>query len=286
MAVSPAFFASNMLVARATADLIPPFALALGRWAIAALILMPFVAGPLWRCRAAIRRELVDLLILGALGMLICGAVVYVGAATTTATNIGLIYAATPIFIILLARIFYGEAMSRLQAFGVALSLLGVIAIVAKGDPAIVLGLRFTPGDLCILAATFAWAVYNVMLQHRPSALAATPRFAAITISGCATLVPFVVLESVVDEAPRLDAFTLGTMLLLAIVPGLGAYQTYAFIQRRLGANRTALLMYLAPIYNAVLAWVLLGEQLRLYHFIGAALVLPGIFLATRRAAS
>src|SRR5690606_8493850 len=131
MAVAPGMFATNMLAARATADLIPPVALAVGRWTIAALILLPFVARPLWAARRAIRRELADLLVLGALGMGICGAVVYIGAATTTATNIGLIYAASPVFIIVLARLFYGEAMSRVQAFGVVLSLVGVIAIVA-----------------------------------------------------------------------------------------------------------------------------------------------------------
>jgi drug/metabolite transporter (DMT)-like permease len=210
--------------------------------------------------------------------------VVYVGAATTTASNIGLIYAASPVFIIVLARIFYGEAMSRVQSLGVSVSLAGVLAIIARGDLEVLLELRFTTGDLYILAASFAWAVYNVWLQHRPSALAATPRFTAITIAGVATLLPFLVIEGLFFAAPRLDAMTLGTMLFVAIVPGLGAYQTYAFVQRRLGANRASLIMYLIPIYNAVLAWILLGEELQLYHFVGAALVLPGIYLATSRA--
>ena len=45
-----------------------------------------------------------------------------------------------------------------------------------------------------------------------------------------------------------------------------------------------ALILYLVPIYNAVLAWLLLGERLHAYHLTGAALVLSGIYLATRRA--
>jgi drug/metabolite transporter (DMT)-like permease len=114
--------------------------------------------------------------------------------------------------------------------------------------------------------------------------LAATPRFAAITMAGVVTLLPFLLVEALFFAVPRLDQTTLGAMLFLAVVPGLGAYQTYAFVQRRLGANRASLIMYLVPIYNAGLAWVLLAEQLRLYHFIGAAMVLAGIYLATRRA--
>jgi drug/metabolite transporter (DMT)-like permease len=123
-------------------------------------------------------------------------------------------------------------------------------------------------------------------MRHRPSTLDATTRFAALTIAGVAALLPLLLIEAAMVGPPRLDGFTAGIMLFLAIVPGLGAYQTYEFVQRRLGANRASLLMYLIPVYNAGLAWALLGEQLRLYHFVGAAMVLPGIWLATRRPAS
>jgi drug/metabolite transporter (DMT)-like permease len=286
MAVAPALFASNILMARAVADLVPPFALAAGRWGLAALLLLPVAARQLWRGRGTVRREWLDLLVLGFLGMVMCGAIVYVGAQTTTATNIGLIYAASPVFIIVLARIFYGETMSRVQAAGVALSLAGVVTIIARGDIGLLLGLTFTVGDLYILAASFSWAVYTVLMRHRPSALGAMPRFTAIAIAGTVALLPPLAVEVAVVGPPRLDGFTAGIVLFLAIVPGLGAYLTYEFVQRRLGSNRASLLMYLIPVYNAGLAWVLLGEELRLYHFIGAAMVLPGIYLATRRRTS
>jgi len=283
MALTPATFCSNMLIARVTADTIPPVALAFWRWTVAALILLPFVAKPLWRARKALWRELPDLLLLGALGMGVCGAVVYLGAQTTTATNIGLIYAASPVMIILLARALYGEAMSAVQGVGVALSLIGVIMIVARGDLDVLMALAFTPGDLCIVAAAIAWAIYAVLLLHRPTALAATPRLAAIALGGVVVMLPFLIAESALGYRPPFTLETVGWVLLVALVPGLGSYQTYAFIQSRLGANRTSLIMYLIPVYNAVLAWLLLDEGLQPYHFMGAALVLPGIYLATRR---
>ena len=69
----------------------------------------------------------------------------------------------------------------------------------------------------------------------------------------------------------------------LSVVPSFGAYQVYGRIQESLGAARTSLLMYLIPLYNSVLAFLLLGERFQTYHLAGAALVLPGIYLATRR---
>lgn len=284
MAAAPVMFASNVLTARAVAETMPPVALAVGRWGLAALLVLPFAARPLWRGRRAVRRELFDLFVLGILGMVICGAVVYVGARTTTATNIGLIYAASPVFMILLARAFYDETMTALQGAGVALCLVGVVTIIARGDIGVLLGLTFTIGDVYVLGCSISWAVYTVWIQHRPSTLAPTPRFTAITIAGTVALLPWLAVEIATLGAPPLDPFSLGVMLFLAVVPGIGAYQTYAFVQRRLGTSRTSLLMYLIPVYNAGLAWALLGETLHPYHFAGTAMVLPGIYLATRKA--
>ncbi len=280
--VAPVFFASNMLTARAVADLIPPVALAFWRWAATFLLLACFVGPRLWARRAEIAREWKDLLVLGALGMGVCGAFVYIGADTTSATNIGLIYSASPVLIILLSGLVYGEPMTPRQILGVALSLLGVLVIVARGDPDTILSLAFTAGDLWIVAATTGWAVYSVLLRHRPSAMGLMTRFAAIVGAGCLVLAPFAAWEAAGGAVPTLTWTTVGTVLFLAVFASFMAYQLYAFIQRSLGAGRTSLLMYLIPVYNSALAYLLLDERFAAYHAVGAALVLPGIYLATR----
>ena len=281
--LTPAMFATNMLTARASAEFMPPASLAFGRWVGAFLLVLPFCAGPLWRQRRAILREWPDLVVLAFLGMVICGALVYYGAATTTATNIGLIYASSPVLIIVMARLFYGESMTRLQMAGVLLSLAGVLVVIAKGDWHSLTGLRFTIGDLCMLISSIAWAVYSVLIQHRSSAMEPTARLASIMLIGALLLVPFVVWEVAIGRAMTLDWRSFGIIALLALVPGFGAYQSYGYVQRVLGVGPTGLIMYLSPLYTGLLAFLLLGEDLHLYHLAGAVLVLPGIFLATRR---
>ncbi|HRD86064.1 MAG TPA: EamA family transporter, partial [Rubrivivax sp.] len=88
----PALWSSNYVIARLAQGVVAPHALALGRWSLALMLMLPFVAPALWRQRAGLRREAGQLVVLGALGMWICGAIVYLGAHTTTATNIALIY--------------------------------------------------------------------------------------------------------------------------------------------------------------------------------------------------
>ena len=274
--IAPALFASNMLTAKATHDFFPPVALAFWRWFVTLLLLLPFTAAALLRHRATIRHEWRDLLVLGALGMGVCGAFVYIAADTTTATNIGLIYAASPILIVLIAHFAYHEKVSVLQSGGVFLSLAGVTTIICRGDLAVLAELRFAAGDLWTLSAMIAWAVYSIMLRHRPSAMPMMVRFAAVTAGGILVLLPFTLLEALSGELPPLAVSSFATVGFLALFASFGAYQVYGLIQRSLGAGPTSL-------YNGVLAYLILGERLHFYHLIGAALVLPGIYLATRK---
>ena len=130
---APLLMSSNMLAARWVEGSVPPVALAFGRWFLTLVFLLPFTARGLWNCRSVIRREWRTLLALGALGMGVCGAPVYLAGQTTTATNIGLIYSTTPILIVLFARIFWGERVSIAQMAGISLCLAGVVVIVTRG---------------------------------------------------------------------------------------------------------------------------------------------------------
>ncbi len=280
--IAPCFFVSNMLVARAAADLVPPVALAVGRWGFVVLLMLPFTAAVLWRHRQTVLKELPDLMLLGALGMGVCGAFVYIAADTTTATNIGIIYAASPVLIVLLAHYVYGEAMSARQGAGLTLALLGVLIILCQGSLGVLTSFSFTVGDIWTVTAMMAWAVYSVLILHRPSKLAVLPRFVAIAACGVICMLPFLVWEAQ-WEPTTLNGRTLGIMLFLAVVASCFAYLSYTYIQRKLGASRTGLLMYLMPVYNAVLAVTLLGEQLALFHLAGGGLVLLGLLFSSLR---
>jgi drug/metabolite transporter (DMT)-like permease len=278
---APLLMSSNMLAARWVEGSVPPVALAFGRWFLTLVFLLPFTARALWRCRAVIGREWRTLAALGALGMGVCGAPVYLAGQTTTATNIGLIYSTTPILIVVFARLFWGERISLHQVAGISLSLVGVVVIVTRGDPGSLVHLAFTAGDMWTLLATVGWALYSVLLKYRPSKLDLIARFAVITAMGLLVMLPFLGLEMALGYVADFDRRTAATWMFLALVPGLGAYLLYGKLVAMVGPGRTGLLMYLVPIYIAGLAYVLLGEAPQLFHLIGIVMILPGIWLAT-----
>ncbi len=284
---TPALLCSNMIVARAVADSIPPFTLAFSRWITAVLVLLPFIGLQLYQARDTLAKEWRQLLMLGVLGMGICGAFPYIGAHTTTANNIGLIYALSPIFVIIFARIWYAEQLNKRQILGVISAFGGVIVIVAKGDFSVIQEMRFTTGDLWILAATASWGFYSLWQGHLKSELSLYLRFAAMSIGGVIALAPFAMMEiyqqpAVLTSDPFLRDFFV-TIAFLAIVSSIIAYSAYAYIIKILGASKASLVMYAIPLYNAAMAWAFLNEQLEVFHLIGAAFILPGLFLAVSK---
>ena len=280
--LSPAFFGVNILMAR-YATFVPPNALALGRWLVVAALLLPFAWPHLNAHRHALAREWPDLLLFGALGMWICGAFVYIGGRTTPALNIGLIYAASPILVLALGRVLYREPLTVPRLAGIVLCLAGVATVFAKGRIDNLLAVHFTEGDLWIATASACWGIYSVLLKHRPSALDPLTRLCAIAFADSLVLVPFAIGEAVLWAPPDLgDWRTWAIWIVLGVVPGVGAYGAYSFCVKELGPSTSSLSMYLGPPYVGLMAWAALGEAPQWYHLLGALLVLPGLYLATR----
>lgn len=271
----PAIWSSNYLIARVAAPLVPPHLLAFGRWGVVFAVLLAWRAPALWRQRAVLRAEAGRLLVLGALGMWICGAWVYLGGRSTSVTNIGLIYAIAPVGIAIGGARLLGERLGLRQKVAMALALLGVLVVVFRGDPRVAARLEFSAGDLWIVAATASWVAYSLLLRTWPSQLNAVDRLCATCAGGLLALAPFTAWE-VVHGAPLAPAGW-GLILLAGLLPGLASYLAYAFMQRELGVARAGLVMYLAPVYGAGLAWLFLGEPPQWFHALGALFILPGI---------
>ncbi|MBL8336248.1 MAG: DMT family transporter [Rhodoferax sp.] len=277
----PALWSVNYILARLAPGVIGPHLLACGRWMIAGAVLVTLARAELWQQRAQIARDWWQYLILGGLGMLICGAWVYVGARTTTATNVALIYSAAPVLIVLGSALWLHERLGIRQRIGVVLAMAGVVHVVVKGQWTRLAELQFVPGDLWIVAATASWAAYALLQKIWPTTLGSTARLAAICVGGVVTLLPFAAWELTQPGLTQWGLPALAMVVVTAIVPGLGAYWIYGWSQKVLGASRVAMALYLGPLYGGLAAWVVLGEAPGWHHLGGAALILPGVYLVT-----
>lgn len=277
------FWAGNWVIGRAMRNEIPPITMGFWRWVLALLILLPFTAPELWRHRQIVRAKWRELMLLGAIGAVAFNAIIYIGLQYTAATNGVLFNSVSPVLIILMSSLFMREHLSWRQLVGVALSLAGVAAIVARGDLAALASLKFNTGDLWLMLAMLLWASYNIILRVRPPELSAAAFLAAMLALSLPLLLPVYIWEFSVRGGFELNAKTISALTYYATLPSIIAYLFWNRGVAQVGPNRAGLFVHLMPVFGTVLAVIFLGERLHGYHFGGAVLIFGGIYLTTRK---
>jgi drug/metabolite transporter (DMT)-like permease len=277
--LTPLLWTVNIVVARMAPGVVSPHVLALGRWALAGVLLAWVARQELWSQRHAIWAARGQYLALGACGMWICGAWVYWAGQTTQAMNISLIYSAAPVMIALGSVWWLGEHFARRQVAGVVLAMAGVVHVVVRGQWAALTDVQWVLGDLLIVGAAMSWAAFALMQKKWSSPLGSTARLAAMCAGGVVVLLPFALWELTLSHTPVVGAEAWGLMAVAALLPGVVAYGVYGWTQKVLGASRVAVTLYLGPLYTAVAAWLLLNEPMGSFHLLGGLMILGGVGL-------
>jgi len=275
--------ASNLVVARGGVEFVPPISLAFWRWTIVFLILLPFIYLSLKRNYKIIQKEYKKLFFLGAMGCGVCGAFPFLAGQTTTVANMGIIYTSSPIFIILISALFFKEKITLTKVIGLVACLIGVFAIIIKGDLELLINLKFTIGDLWMLAAAIGWALYSIYLFYWKTELEIFQRFTLVAFFGAVSLFPFYIGEEIYFQRTVFNnEFYLWTIF-AAVSPGIIAFTLYTLAQKQLGASLTGFTLYIFTVYAAIYGYILFDEQLENYHYLGTVLVFFGVYLAKKK---
>lgn len=273
------FWAGNSIAGRALADTVSPFTLSFLRWFGALLLVTPFA----WRGLKADAPELLRrwkmVLALALTGVASFGALLYVGLHTTTALNSVLLQAAIPPLVMLFAWVVLRERTSRWDVAGVALSLLGVIAVITQGRPWDVLHIGLTIGDGLILVGVALYAVYSLLLRRRPQVAPLSLLWATFAVSAV-LLAPAWLGELATGQGGAFSWPAAAGVVYVAAFPSFFAYLFYNRGIELIGAARASQFLHLQPIFGALLAVLLLGERFLVYHALGAALIAAGIALS------
>lgn len=276
------FWAGNWVVGRAMRGDIPPLALSFWRWMIALIFILPLA-------RPHLRRDwktLVDswhwLALFGFLGTATYNALAYVGLQYTTATNGLLLNSFVPIAIVALGWVFMDKRLRTVELLGIVTSLLGVLAIVARGDPRTLTLLEFNIGDAWIMASVLAWAIYTLLLPHRPN-VHPFSFLAGIAFFGLLELLPAYGWEIASGRKMDLDWTTLAAIAYTGV---FAAFLGFVFWNRgvaEVGPAKAGLYYHLLPVFGIALSVLFLSEQPEVYHALGVILIFAGIWLNSRK---
>ncbi|MDP9808601.1 drug/metabolite transporter (DMT)-like permease [Rhizobium tibeticum] len=257
----------------------PPWALCFWRVLIAWAILMPIVRRHFGDMVALVRARPLELLAIGGMGLAICQGMIFVGLEHADATTAGIIIALIPIITMILARLILAESMGGWQVIGSILAFLGIVVIILKGSPAALMRLDFNAGELWIVAGAFCFSVYTVLLRRAKFDVNRLALLVLLLGAAVLTALPFYLFELLSDERSTLNSSGLVALAYVAIPGGAVMYYLFNRSIEALGAARAGVLLYIQTIFIAVLAYLILGEQLQPYHLEGAALIVAGLLL-------
>ena len=281
--LATAVWSANFVVSRGLADAIPPCTLAVGRWLTAFCAVLPFALPSLKRDWPHFIRHWKYYLAFSFIGITFFNTAIYIGAHSVPALNMSLIATSSPLFTILLARVFFGEAITRNRLIGIAIVLCGILLLMAKGDLSRLVALSFSGGDLILLSAALGFSAYTLLLRKRPAGADQLSFFAVTFGLGLLMLLPPALWEARQSAGIQFTANIIWAFLYMGLGASLFSFWCWTRAVSAIGPAKAAVIYYSLPLFSGLEAVIFLGEPILWGHFVSGALILSGLFLATKK---
>jgi drug/metabolite transporter (DMT)-like permease len=286
LALCSLLWAGNWVTGRALRDAFDPVSLNFWRWLLATALLAPFALPGLRGKWPLVRAHAGILLLLSLTGVAVFHSLIYLGLRTTTTVNAVLLNSSIPVFIVACSWILERERATARQVAGMLVSIAGILVILSRGEAANLLHLELHAGDAWILVAMPIWGIYSVLLKRRPAGLGGLEFLFVISAAGVAMLALPAAAIALVAPPPMPGTGALLGVAYVAIGASVLAYICWNRGVAIVGANAAGFTLHLLPAFGTVLAILFLGESFSAFHAAGIAVILAGVVLATRRAAT
>ncbi len=280
--LATAVWSVNFVVGRGLADVVPPCTMAFGRWLTAFCAVLPFALPALKREWPHFIRHWKYYLAISSIGIAFFNTAIYIGAHSVPALNMSLIATSSPLFTILLARVFFGEPITRRRLSGVAVVLCGILLLMAKGDLTRLASLSFGTGDLILLSAAMSFSAYTLLLRKRPAGASQLAFFAVTFGAGMLLLLPLSLWEARQSADIQFTTGIIGAFLYMGLGASLFSFWCWTRAVSAIGPAKASVIYYSLPLFSGLEAVIFLGEPILWVHFASGALILGGLFLATR----
>ena len=278
------FWSGNFIVGKAASIYeIPPFSLNFYRWFFAGLILLPFTYKEIITKKSYILNNIGFFIILGVTSITIFNSIVYYSLYYTQVISGVLMISTIPVWIIFISSLLNIEKTNFFQIIGVAFSLTGVVFIITKVDLELVKNLDFNKGDLTMVIAMFAWAIYSALLKKKKYEISQITLLEVVIITGLIFLTPIYFIEMNFGNTIKLGKPFYLTLTYVVLFPGLCSFFFWIKGISIIGANRAGVFLHLMPIFGAIMAMVIFDEKFMFYHFLGAIFILSGIILSNKK---
>ena len=274
----------NFVVAKVTLQEVPPMSLAFVRFTLATLLLLPFLLIERDKLKIS-KKDLPQLIAIGALMSTLNIALFYLGIARTTATTASVLTMTIPVVSVLTAWWIFKEKIYTFNLFGILLGLLGAALVI--GLPVYILGTSLFSeailGNLLIILASISWVAGAILSKKMLTKYSTLTITAIVFLVGMITFALPAAVEYFQNPSWPLKMTFLGIfgIIYIAVLSSTSAYFLFEWGLGKLGVVKADLFQYIEPVIAVTLGILLLGEQIRFTFVIGALLIGLGVYWST-----
>ncbi|MFP4152470.1 MAG: DMT family transporter [Alkalispirochaeta sp.] len=282
LTAAPILWGGALVAGRVVAADLPPITITWVRYILVSLFLIPTLRLRTGSFPKPGRRDLLLLLALTVTGVLLFNVFLFSGLRTVTAVRSSVIIALAPSAVALILILFFHQRGSLNTWTGIVVAFIGAVITITEGRPQTVIAGGLSVGDIYLIGAFLAWAVYTIIAG---AAMRELSPFTVLTYSsllGVVLLTPFAARPGVIAELASQNTAAWGAIVYLSIGSAGVAYLFYYEGIRDVGPNGAAIFLNLEPVSAIALGVILLGEALTVPVIIGAILVVTGLYLVNR----
>ncbi len=275
------FWAGNAIAGKIATGHIPAFTLSFWRWVLALLIVLPLGFRAVQRQLGLYRRHWKLMCVLAFLSVTVYNTLQYWALNWTSALNVGIVSASLPVMILLMTTSMGHERANLFQYVGVVVATCGVLVVIGRADPLVLMNLDINLGDGLILVAVIGWAIYSTLLRRLPQGVDPLGLLTVQILLGLVGIVPFYGWDLMHGRGFELTPAVALILLYVSVFASVLAYVFWNQAVRMGGANLAGIFVNLHPLFVAAMAIMFLDERLRGFHLLGLTLIFGGIYTAT-----
>jgi drug/metabolite transporter (DMT)-like permease len=203
------------------------------------------------------------------------------GLKYTTASNTGWIIGTAPIFMAVLAAIFFREKIGLSKIGGIIIAMFGLLLLIGKGNITNV-DLIKNKGDLLVLASAFTWGVYSMVNKKISLSYSPMMTILYLFLMMAVIIIPFNLNAVSVNSVVHLSLNGWISILFLGLFCSGIAYVIWAYSLRDLESAKVGAFLYFEPLVTIFAAWILLSESITLLMIISGMIITLGVVLVNK----
>jgi len=272
-----AIWGGMYVVSKVVLEVIPPFTLLTTRLLLGILALAIVIA---LRPKAKLTWSQVwQIFLVGVVGYGISLGFQFVGTKLSTASNGSLVTSATPAFILIFAPFLLGEKNTPRRLIALAVSTLGVLAVIDPRSAELSSSLFW--GNMSLIAAALTWALYSVLVRKVTQSTDVITSTAIMLAGGLPSSILFSAVELKTQGMGVITPGIIGGILFLGIISTAIAMFLWNYAFAEIPAAVASLTFFAQPVVGTLLGWFFLGERITPLFLFGGVLIGIGLIISS-----